>query len=369
MYICYLSSWHNIGYLRKKLFKNKKNMKKNLLLLTISALMGLSAIAQESDKTIKDVAVQPKDVKVEADTAKKHWKFGGSVSLNFGQVALVNWAGGGQNSISALLGGNGFAHYKKGKVAWDTDLIASWGIIAQGKIRDLSTNKFPVRKNVDVFQLTSKAGYSLDKKNQWFAAGLVDFRSQFTNGYEYPGDSIKRKISSFAAPDYLTLSIGVNYKPLPYFSLYVSPLAGKFTFVNPKAGVDETRYGLEKGKVFRAEFGAYLRADFQKDIFKNVNLRTSLELFQNYLDKKHLDALKTADQGVNVYYDNRGNTDINWATLITFKINKFLQASLETNLIYDQDIAVPKFRADGTPYNGRGTQFREAFNLGIGYRF
>jgi hypothetical protein len=70
-----------------------------------------------------------------------------------------------------------------------------------------------------------------------------------------------------------------------------------------------------------------------------------------------------------VYYDNRGNTDVNWNTGITFKVNKFLQASLETQLIYDHDVAVPKVRGDGSAYKGRGTQFREAFNLSIGYKF
>lgn len=342
-------------------------MKKGLLSLSTLMLLCVSAFAQDDEKAIKEAALKPKDAAVVVTDSVKHWKFAGSIGANFGQVALVQWAGGGQNSISVLLGGNASAKYAKGKWAWDNDLVVSWGIIAQGKLRDLKNNKFPVRKNIDLLQLTSKAGYSIDKKNKWFVAGLMDFRSQLSNGYEYPGDSVKNKISHFAAPAYLTLSLGINYKPVSYFSVYLSPIAGKFTFCTKD--VDVTRYGLEAGKVYRAEFGAYLRADFQKDIFKNVNLKTSVELFQNYLDKHHLDVLKSADQGHNVYYDNRGNTDVNWNTAISFKINKFLQASLETQLIYDHDVAIPKVRGDGTAYKGRGTQFREAFNLGIGYKF
>jgi len=358
-------------------------MKRVLLLLILFLLLGAAVFAQGSDKVVRDVAVQPKDVVVVKDTAAKHWKFGGSLAVNFGQVALVNWAGGGQNSISVLINGNAFSRFQKGKWAWDNDLVVSWGIIAQGKLRDIQKSKFPVRKNVDVLQFTSKAGYAIDKRNKWFVAGLLDFRSQLTPGYDYPGDSVKVKISHFGAPAYLTLSLGINYKPVSFFSVYLSPVAGKFTFCS--SDVDVTRYGVEKGKWHREEFGAYLRADFQKDIFKNVNLKTSIELFNNYLDKKHIDIIvqkeiadyeltngvgsAPANMTKKLYYDNRGNTDVNWNTSITFKINKFLQASLETQLIYDHDIVVPKFRGDGTPYTGRGTQFRESFNLGIGYKF
>jgi hypothetical protein len=148
----------------------------------------------------------------------------------------------------------------------------------------------------------------------------------------------------------LHFTAGINYKPVDWFSVYVSPVAGKLTFVTKdvpgavsRNDIDETQYGLTLGKAMRAEFGAYLRADLQKDIFKNVNLKTSIELFQNYLEKKKLDVIvdqeikdviaaggtPTADQYKKQYYDNRTNTDVNWNTMITFKINKFLQASLE----------------------------------------
>jgi len=365
---------------------------KKLLQISLMILLAtpMAIQAQDSDKAIKEVAAKSKDVKLLSDTITKKWRFGGSISANFGQVALVNWAGGGQNSISALINGNAFSRFKKGRWSWDNDLVVSWGIIAQGKLRDIQNNKYPVRKNVDLLQLTSVAGYSLDKNNKVFVAGLMDFRSQLTNGNDYPGDTLRDRVSAFAAPAYLTLSLGINYKPVSYFTLYVSPLAGKLTFVTKDVPgavtlnqIDERRYGLDVGEVMRAEIGAYIRADFQKDIFKNVNLRTSIELFQNYTEKKKLDILvdeeiklgeaegiaATQDQLDKLYYDNRKNTDVNWTTAITFKINKFLQASLETQLIYDHDIVIPKQRGDGTPYRGRGTQFREGFNLGIGYKF
>ena len=375
-------------------------MKKGILFFTMCLAVANIVIAQTNEKSIKDAALAaPTEIKPD-DPAAKKWKFGGGATANFGQIALVNWAAGGQNSISVLLQGNAFANYKKGRLAWDNNLSLEWGLIAQGKLKDLKSNRYPVRKNVDQLILTSKLGYALDKKNHWLGTAIVDFKTGITNGWDYSAydtDKIspRQRVSKFAAPAFLTTSLGVMWRPVPYFSLYLSPIAGKFTFVTkdvPGAlsttDIDETRYGLTKGKTYRAEIGAYLRADFQKDLFKNVNLKTTLELFQNYTEKKKLDELVQKELDANagnplvvypdgkvvnlndkLYYDNRKNTDVNWTTMLSFNVNKFLKASLATQLIYDHDQIVPKIDKNGVQYQGRGTQFREAFSLGLGYTF
>jgi hypothetical protein len=38
-------------------------------------------------------------------------------------------------------------------------------------------------------------------------------------------------------------------------------------------------------------------------------------------------------------------------------------------LIYDHDQIIPKLDKNGVQYKGRGTQFREALNIGLGYTF
>ncbi|MDG5726850.1 hypothetical protein, partial [Acinetobacter baumannii] len=70
------------------------------------------------------------------------------------------------------------------------------------------------------------------------------------------------------------------------------------------------------------ELGAYLMGRYRQTVAKNVTLSTRLELFSNYLH-------------------NPENVDVNWETLLDFKVNKFLSASLATTLIYDDDILVP----------------------------
>ncbi len=370
---------------------------KNLILCFAILVCAASAFGQ-AKTDLKD-ALKPQEVKIN-DTAVHNWKYGGFLGVNFGQVALVNWAAGGQNSISVQANANGFLTYENKHFLWDNQLNFSLGGIAQGRIRQPHpANKYPFRKNVDILQVTSRIGYILDHKKHWMATFLTDLKTNLLNGYDYSGydagtTSDRQLVSTPFSPSYLLLSVGVNYKPAPFFSLYVSPATAKFAIMNGStllphdstsfSKVDRTRYGLDNYTTFHASVGAYLRMDFQKDIWKNINLKTSLELFQNYTDKHVLDGIvqgeitniqkqyPTADVSNlqnHLYYDNRGNTYVNWLTNITFKVNKFITASLECQLLYDHTAAVPHLLPDGSTYLGRGTQFREAFTLGFGYKF
>ena len=404
-------------------------MKKVYLASIFFTLLNVSAIfAQE--EAAKDAAVAANVTLAPPADSTKRWDVGGSLALNFGQTYLKSWASGGQNAISVAFTGLAHANYRKGKAAWDNNLVLGVGGIAlfpQEKYSD-NINRYPFRKNVDNLQLTSIGSYQIDKKGKWFASGLLDFRSQLLSGFGayahadtvYNSDGTideintnpnrinKRiKVSQFAAPAYLTVSAGITYKPVSWVQLYLSPVAGKFTYVNPAANVHDaktggegaTAYGLKNPTtVYRAEFGWYFRGNLEKEVYKNVIIKTQVELFGNYLDNEHVDNIvaipvdatdltqgsyydpATRSQntqigldgsGAPIYaYDNQINVDVNWQTWITFKINKYLQASLEWQLLYDYDIAVPKYQNDGiTTYSSRGIQFREGFTLGVGYVF
>jgi len=54
------------------------------------------------------------------------------------------------------------------------------------------------------------------------------------------------------------------------------------------SGLDDTlsnhgAFRVDKGKKMKGEFGPYVRADLNKDLSKNLNLSSSLELFADYL--------------------------------------------------------------------------------------
>lgn len=376
---------------------------KKYVLSGIAVLCALAMIAQPAKTDLKD-ALKPQEVLIN-DTATHYWRYTGFFGVNFGQVALVNWAAGGQNSISVQANANATLTYEKKHLLWDNQLLFSLGGIAQGRLRQHSAkNAYPFRKNVDMLQITSRIGYIIDPKKHWTAAFLADLKTNVMNGWDYSaydaGTGPRQLTSTSFSPSYLLLSLGINYKPVSYFSVFLSPVTAKLTIMNANKldtfggaytnKVDRTRYGLDSGMSYHASVGAYLRVDFQKDIFKNVNLKTSVELFQNYTDKRMLDGIvqsqldaiykanpseqnnpspNTQNLINHLHYDNRTNTYVNWNTAITFKVNKFITASLETQLLYDHTVAVPHLLPDGTTYQGRGTQFREAFSLGFGYKF
>ena len=145
------------------------------------------------------------------------------------------------------------------------------------------------------------------------------------------------------------MALGIEYEAPKYFKLFLSPITSKSVIVLADE-VPEIKYGVDSGEHVFQNVGAYLVANFDAEVFKNVSLSTKLELFSNYLQ-------------------NPQNIDINWGVKINMKVNEFLSVSLATDLIYDDDVMVPKTREDDTVYQGKGTQFRENLAIGVGYKF
>lgn len=269
------------------------------------------------------------------------WRKGGLLSLNFNQVSLTNWAAGGQNSIAGNSIVNYYANYKRGKNVWDTNLDCAYGIMMQGKNGD-------VLKSDDKIDFSSK--YGREAVKNWYYSLLVNFRSQFTAGYNYPNDTVE--ISDFLAPAYLLIAPGMDYKPKDYFSLLISPATARFVIVNNQDLADAGAFGVDSGKNIKTELGAYLKATFKKDIATNINLQTSVDFYSNYLD-------------------NPQNIDINWQLLLTLKVNKYISASLSTQLMYDDETKLIFYKSDDITVDhvGPGVQFKEVLGIGISYKF
>lgn len=293
----------------------------------------------------------------QADTSK-FWTDGGFISIVFNQISLTNWAKGGESSLSSTAFLNLFANYKKDGLQWDNSLDMAYGI--------QSGEELGLRKNEDKIDLNSKLG--LNAFNEVFYTALLNLKTQFTYGYNYPNDS--DVVSKFFAPGYLITSLGLDYKPIDYFSVYLSPATGRFIFVLDQKLADQGAYGVDKavydnngniienGKMIKPEFGAYLKAIFKKDVIENVNLESKIALFNNYTDK---------DPG------NRKNIDVDWETNIMMKINKFITANIILHLIYDENIKIPIYeKINGVKTKvGEGSrlQIKEVFGLGFSIKF
>ncbi|WP_373398834.1 hypothetical protein V8V91_03785 [Algoriphagus halophilus] len=83
----------------------------------------------------------------------------------------------------------------------------------------------------------------------------------------------------------MTTSLGFEYKPNDEFSLRISPLAPRWTFVTDTELYNnvENNYGVEVGKKVRTEWLAFnLLADWNKKLSENLTLKMRYQMFANY---------------------------------------------------------------------------------------
>lgn len=266
-----------------------------------------------------------------------HWRKSFKSALNLNQASFSsNWKSGGVNSLgfNALL--NYRASYKADGVTWDNEIDMLYGMVnnaGQG-----------YRKTLDRIYLDTKVGRNMNKNWDMYAA--TNFLTQFAPGYRYAtvnGVEEATLISGFLAPGFLTTSLGFEYHPVKYFKMRLSPFAPRLTFVRNSenyADVDPVApYGVKIGESIRYEWlSAQLLAEFDKDIFTNINLKFRYLIFSNYENL----SLKTTDQRL----------DLN----ITAKVNKYINVSMGSILLYDLD-------------QDSGLQLSQAFSLGILYTF
>lgn len=284
------------------------------------------------------ILLLPLSIFAQSKQDTSYWKAGGNFSLNFSETSFTNWAAGGKSSVSGVGLAEIPINYAKEKISWENAFNFGYGLLKEGKAG--------VQKSEDKIELNSKFGYKTKSKNLLYSA-LLNFLTQFGPGYN-PDTS--DKISDFLAPAYLTLALGMDFKPSDKLSLFLSPVSSKITIVNDLSLSEN--FGLPAGKKARGEFGALFKAELKTPVVKNVNVETHLGLFSNYLNKPQ-------------------NIDVNWDFLVNMKVNDFLSANFISNLIYDDNIKI------GVDKNGDGIidsygpriQFKQILGIGLNYRF
>jgi hypothetical protein len=265
-----------------------------------------------------------------AQTDTTYWRKSFSAGANINQSSFSsNWKAGGVNSIALGLFLNAKANYLKDKTSWDNTSELQYGIIKNAG-QDM-------RKSLDRIFLDSKIGYQLSSK--WNAFFSSNFITQFAPGFKYNTDAAGSDslISNFMAPGFLTFALGFEYKPVPWFSLRLSPFAPRFTFlIDDEVGLIE-RYGVPVGKTIRTEWlAAMVQADLDKDIATNLNLKVNYMGYANY----EILAFNTIDHRL--------------STMITAKINRYISVNLTGIMLYDRD-------------QDTAIQFSQALALGILY--
>lgn len=263
------------------------------------------------------------------------WVLKGVAGLNLSQTAMSNWSAGGENSFAGNTYLNGSLTHKSGNWLWINTLGLDYGLT--------KTKSQGAQKTSDKINFSTQLGYSTD--NRWFYTTMADLNTQFAKGYNYPDKS--HYISNFFAPAYSNISLGMEFRPKSNYSIYLSPTAGKLTFVEDDYLSGIGAFGVDPGDRFKAEVGAFFKARAEQTIMENVNLITTADFFTPY-NKQF------------------GNIDVNWDVLISMKINKFLSATLNTTLKYDNDVKT--FDKEGGRH-GAKVQFKEVLGVGVAYNF
>jgi len=292
---------------------------KNLLLLVFITGFVSVLSAQEKGTVDKLAAYAVKDT-------LKGWKTSGLVGLAFGQTSLTNWTAGGDNTITGDLTVNLTANYLNDKWFWDNNLMGEFGLVSS------SANDY-WQKAADQLNFTSIVGRSLT--NKWAFSALLNFKTQFAKGYNYPDTD--HYISTLMAPAYGDLALGFTYKPSPKYTLFLSPLAERATFVLNDSLSNIGAFGIDPGEKVKWETGAYLMASTNQALATNLSLISTLDMFTPY-------------------NSDFGKVNINWNLLLNYKFNKLFTATLNTTLrYYDAEI--------------RKVQFKEILGLGLTYTF
>lgn len=282
-----------------------------------------------------------------------YWEKKNKVGLDFNQIAFVNWSAGGDNSISGLLKGDFSRKYIKGRLIWDNVLNVRYGVNKQSD-REL-------RKTDDVLELNSTFGYKSSVASDWYYVSKLNFRTQFTDGYNYPNTD--NPVSRWFAPAYLFVGIGGEYMDSKTgIKYYISPLTYKGTFVNDQRLADQGAFGVDSaikdedgtilrhGKNYKAEIGLLVSTEWKKEIFTNIFIDTKLTLYSDYIDRF-------------------GNVDVMWDLKLDMKVNDFVRANVGVNLVYDDNVKNKVERGGVQVIEGPKVQFKQTLGVGLVYSF
>ena len=280
-----------------------------------------SFYCQHSEENIDYI----KQKEIELTNDSSYWDNHSILYFGFNRVGLYNWAAGGMNFMEIHGLANMRFDYRHNKFHWNNFLNLQLGVIKSGY-----GNQGIWLKNDDLIELRSK--FSRRTKHLWDYSFLIDIRSQFTYGYYTEADRLNNNyMDNFLSPIYPIFGFGFDYHASNYLTIDVSPFTAKSTIVLDDSLSSIGVFGLNPNEKYRTEAGLYMNLLYAHDSLfgiKNLHLMTDVTVFGNYLE-------------------DVGNLDITCEILTSYHLNDFLSLTFQGFLIYDHDIKIPRYQADG----------------------
>jgi hypothetical protein len=249
---------------------------------------------------------------------KEGWNKGGTMNVSLNQAGINNeWykVNGGEK---AFLGVKGILDYnfdrKKGKTNWLNSLRGRYGVAKSTSTGDAFL------KNDDYLNFNSI--YGKEFRKNWSYAGYFGLESQFED--------------AFLTPGYIKFGPGLLYKPNAHFSVLMSPLMVQLTTKLKGSLKNIKAFGVDAGKTAAFGLGAFVQANANYDLAKDVNYKSTTTLYSNYLK-------------------NPGNIVFDMNNLFTFTVNKYIGATFMINARYnDEEI--------------KGMQVQHGIGVGLSYK-
>lgn len=254
---------------------------------------------------------------------KPKWKVHGRFTFIFNQSSFTNWVSGGENTVAGNLNINYDFNYKKNNINIDTRVITGYGL---SHIGDKG-----YRKTNDRFEFNSLLG--VKSKKDWFFSYFVNFKTQYTRGYNYKVEPAET-VSDFFSPAYLSFGPGMLWKKSDNLNINIAPAAARLTFVND---FFSGKFGVEEGKNSAFSLGFNLAGYSKFNLMENIEMENILAVYSDYLEKPE-------------------NVDIESQTNIRFKVNRHIKMHMTFHAIIDDNAS-------------SSIQFRQLFGLGLNYSF
>ena len=261
------------------------------------------------------------------------WTRTANVSLQFTQNYISsNWYKGGESNNSMLSSLDVSLNYNdQQRIQFDNRLEWKLGFITS---RSDSIHKY--KPNSDLLRLTSKLG--LKAFSSWFYTIQAEFSTQLFSNYNTNSHDVS---SSFMAPGYLKLDLGMDFKKNLSnltFSAVISPLSYKLTYVGDEE-VDVTKFGVEEGKKSKNDIGSNLQVNSKWTIIPEIVWESRLSYFTTYK-----------------------RAEAEWENTFNFQLNRYLSTKLFVHARFDDGV-------EKDDDNDSFFQLSELLSFGLSYNF